>query len=559
MRDPSILLCDFFLACSLLAQVPQTGPTPKKDECRIAGMIVSLAGGEPLRKARIQLQSSDDQTRSLSTITDAGGRFELKGIEPGRYRLRVSRHGFVVQEYGQRNPDDPGTVLTLRPSQDLKDLVFRMIPSGVIAGRILDEDGDPLPSVMVDALRQVYSEGKRNLAVAGRVETNDLGEFRLFGLAPGRYFVSAVYPRSSRFVGEADTESADVHPEGYAKMYYPGTADPGKAASITIRSGEEIPSNDILMRQVLVYRVRGRVYNQVTQRPGIGTNILLVPKTRGRQWEFMDQQVGVQKSDGSFDVPDVLPGSYVLVAFWLGDGKFYTTRMPLEVGGADLEGLIVTIAPGASINGRIIWDGQRRLEKDSLNVMLEYEDVDFGPAGRARVTQGDLFTLKDIGIGNYRVNVSGQSKDSYVKEVRYGESSVLKDGLTVAHGDSASLEITLSSRGARVEGTVADEDGLPAAGVWVVLVPDMARRTQYHLYMKQSTDQYGRFLLQGIAPGDYKLFSWKEVEADAWEDPDFLAPFERKGEEISVHEGDQKNVNLVTIETKMGDANIEQP
>lgn len=554
-----LLICNIVVACSLVAQTPPEIPTPEKEQCRITGVVVSLAGDQPLKKARIQLQSNEDQTRSIFAISDGSGRFELKGIEPGRYRLRASRHGFVVQEYGQRKPDDPGAVLTLRPSQELKDLVFRMIPSGVISGRILDEDGEALPSVIVDALRQVYSEGKRNLAIAGRVETNDLGEYRLFGLTPGRYFVSAVYPRSSRFVGEPDTESGEGHGEGYAKMYYPGTADAGKAASVTVKSGDEIPSVDILLRQVLVYRVRGRVYNQLTQRPGMGTNILLVPKTHGRQWEFMDQQVDVQKSDGSFEISDVLPGSYVLVAFWLGEGKFYTTRMPVEVGGADVDGLTVTIAPGATINGRVVWDGQRRLDKDSLSVALEYLDVDFGPAGRARVTQGDSFNLKGIGEGNYRVSVSGQSKDCYIKEVRYGESSVLKDGLKVGYGESPSLEITLSSRGARVEGIVTDEDGLPAAGVWVVLIPDTMQRTQYYLYRSQNTDQYGRFLLQGIAPGDYKLFSWKEVESDAWEDPDFLALFEGKGEEISLHEGDQKTKKLVVIDAKIENGNAAQP
>jgi len=80
-------------------------------------------------------------------------------------------------------------------------------------------------------------------------------------------------------------------------------------------------------------------------------------------------------------------------------------------------------------------------------------------------------------------------------------------------------------------------------------VPDEARRSQLRLYAARTTDQYGHFDLRGIAPGDYKLFSWDQVEQNAWEDPDFLKSFEEKGEKISVQEGDSKSIDLVTINT----------
>lgn len=105
------------------------------------------------------------------------------------------------------------------------------------------------------------------------------------------------------------------------------------------------------------------------------------------------------------------------------------------------------------------------------------------------------------------------------------------------------------SRRSNVRGSVADVDNLPAVGVWVILVPDEARRSSRRLYKSTSTDQYGRFELRGIAPGDYKLFSWEEVESEAWEDPDFLKDFEKQGEKISLQEGDQKTVNVTAIRT----------
>ena len=100
------------------AQAPNKAPaTPKADECKVGGIVVKLEGSEPLRKARVQLYSQDDRTRSISVITSADGRFELKRVDPGRYKLAVSRAGFVMQEYGQKKPGDPGAILTLRPGQ----------------------------------------------------------------------------------------------------------------------------------------------------------------------------------------------------------------------------------------------------------------------------------------------------------------------------------------------------------------------------------------------------------------------------------------------------------
>jgi hypothetical protein len=124
---------------------------------------------------------------------------------------------------------------------------------------------------------------------------------------------------------------------------------------------------------------------------------------------------------------------------------------------------------------------------------------------------------------------------------------VSDDEFNVIRGTQATLEVTISSRGAHVQGTVTDADGLPAAGVWVVLVPGDARRNEFHLFKQVTTDQYGRFGIRGIAPGDYKLFSWEQVEQNAWEDPDFLKPFESKGQSVSLQEGDGKSVDLVAI------------
>jgi hypothetical protein len=552
----ALALCWVLVASTPAAQAPAqtfSSTAKKKDECSIAGTVVTLAGGEPLRKTKITLQSVNDRTHSISASTDSGGHFALKRLDPGEYRLRVGRVGFVTSEYGQRKPGDPGAILTLRPGQEIDDLIFRLVPAGVIAGHILDEDGEPLPSVEVSALREVYTEGKRNLSTTAVVETNDLGEYRLFGLPPGRYFVNALYTQWNRLGENADepAEPAEASSQGYAKMYYPGMPDAEKANTIVVKAGEEIPSIDMLMRQVLVYRIRGHVFNHITHKPGVGTNIILVPKTTGHEWEFTNQQATVQKADGSFEIAEVLPGSYVLISYWFDEGRAYSSRTAVDVGNADVDGLGVAISGGTSINGRVMWDGRPALDKDELTVTSTPEDTHFFFGAKTRVNQDNSFTLRELGEGTYTVDVSGQSKDCYIKDVAYAGSSVFNEGFTVARGSAASLEITISSHGARVQGTVTDQNSLPAPGVWVVLVPDAAHASQHRLYKQQTTDQYGHFDLRGTAPGDYRLFSWDEAEEGAWEDPDFLKPFEEKGlgEKVRVQDGDTKSINIVAIST----------
>ena len=552
MKTLSLPLVFLLLPYLSSAQAPKGTPPPKTDECKISGMVVKLPGSEPLRKARVLLQSADERTRSKSIVTDSSGHFELRGIDPGRYKLVVSRSGFVPQEYGQRKPDDPGAVLTLRPGQEVKDLLFRLIPSGVIAGRILDEDGEPLASVTVSALREVYDEGKRTLATSSAVSTDDLGEYRLFGLPPGRYFVTAVYPHWGRFGGNGDdSDSTDSPQEGYAKMFYPGTPDAAKAISIPIKAGDEVPSIEILMRQVSAYRIRGHIYNQITHKAGTETTVTLMPKRSGREWEFSNQQAIVERKDGAFTIPEVLPGSYILMAFWFDEGKTFTTRLPVDVGNADIDGIVLTISTGVNVSGHVVWDGAPNLQGTELSVLLKPRDMGWNFwGGSTRVDTENSFTLKDVSDGTYLAEISGESKDCYVKDVHYGASNALDDGFTVAKGSLANLEITISSRGARVQGAVADADGLPAAGVQVVLVPEESRRNLYRLYRTETTDQYGHFEIRGIAPGDYKLFSWEDVESGAWQDAEFLKPFEEKGEKISMQDGDQKTFNLTAMPSK---------
>ena len=469
---------------SAWAQAPSRNPPtkPPAEECSVSGMVVKLAGSEPLKTATVQLQNLEDRLQSHSTVTDVGGRFQLKGINAGRYQLSVSRNGFVTQAYGQRKPGDPGAILTLRPGQNLNDLLFRLIPSAVIAGRVINEEGDPLPWVQVSALREVYSHGKKGLDSETTVPTNDLGEYRLFDLRPGRYFIRADYKPNERVIGRGEIErTGSADQRGYVPMYYPGSPDPARAVALTVKAGEEIPSVEIPVRRVPAFVVRGRIYNLVSRRSAISYSVTLAPR-ESSQWVSLPQRdVLADAPDGSFVIPDVLPGPYTLMAFWAEEGRRYQAVQNIDVGNADLEGASLVIAPGSTLSGHITWEGKPALDADALIIFLREADGSYGYSYRARTSTTGLFTLSDVFDGRYRLAIGGQSKDSYLKAVRYGATEALENAFAVFRGTNAPLEVIVSSRGARIQGTVSDTENLPVAGVWVVLIPDEPHRDQFRL------------------------------------------------------------------------------
>jgi len=538
------------------SQAPGNSKDAKEKEatCRISGMVVKAMDGAPLKGATVRLENGEDHEHTIATKTTGDGRFELRNVPAGRYKLVVSRNGYVEMEYGQRKLSDPGAAFTLSPGQTKTEVTFNLIPAAVIAGRVFNEDGEPEPNASVTASRETYQEGRKTLTPFAQQITDDLGAFRLFGLPPGRYFVSAIERQWGKVVGDKEfsgSPSQASNEQGYAKTYYPGTPDLARAAAINVKEGEEIPGIDVALKQVLVHRIRGRVLNQVTQKPGQDMEVLLVARSKRLDWDF-GGETQVKKADGSFEISNVVPGPYTLLAYWFdpSERKMHFGSQRIDVGESDLEGMSITVGAGAAIQGRVVWDGKPSLEQDQLSIKAAMVDTVVFPGINARVDGDQQFTLKDLMDGDVRLQVSGISKDCYIRQITYGQTFVKDDVISVSKGANPALEITLSSRGARVQGSVADKDNLPAAGVWVVAVPDEARRTTLRLFKSQTTDQYGKFDLHGLAPGEYKLFAWEGIESNAWQDDDFLKPFEALGTELEVRDELAKTINLTAIATK---------
>ena len=182
----------------------QGGQTPTRDMSapqqaaatgtgRISGRVLIADTGSPVRGARVSL-TAVQLPGGRALVTDSSGLFDFAALPEGRYTLSVSKTGFVTLAYGQRRPLQPGTPLQLADGQRLQGIEMRLPRGSAIAGHVFDENGDPLPNTVVRVMRYQYQDGQRRLTMAGSGQTDDRGQYRVWGLNPGDYYVSAVMP-----------------------------------------------------------------------------------------------------------------------------------------------------------------------------------------------------------------------------------------------------------------------------------------------------------------------------------------------------------------------------
>jgi hypothetical protein len=236
------------------------------------------------------------------------------------------------------------------------------------------------------------------------------------------------------------------------------------------------------------------------------------------------------------------------------DNTRYVGRVAITVGNSNVEDVEVAIKPGVEITGSL------RLEGDSNNTDLSMTNIilqtkDFSPmggGGSGRAKPDGSFVIRSVPPDTYRLQVFGGTQTFYVKSMRAGQQDVTNGEITIIDGAPPVLSIVLSAAGGQLNGQVTAEKQGAAQGAMVVLIPSTEKRDQQQLYKTASADQYGKFSLKAIPPGDYTLLAWDNVEPGAWQDPEFLARFETQGKKISVKENDVLSADLPLL--KNGDA-----
>jgi hypothetical protein len=173
----------------------------------------------------------------------------------------------------------------------------------------------------------------------------------------------------------------------------------------------------------------------------------------------------------------------------------------------------------------------------------------FGGMSQGRLTDEGVFEIKNTPPDRYDLNIMGLPAGFYVKSIRTDQADVLLSGLDVTSGVAPRVDVVIGPNAAAVTGVVQNPNtGNASPGATVVLIPqEKERHEQPGYYRTTTSDQNGSFTLKGLTPGDYKAYAWEDLEAGAYMDPDVMKPLESKGEAVSLHESDQKKLQLTLI------------
>ena len=563
------MLCAVILG--LLAQLTNTAS--------LEGVVARLGTGEPLARATVTLARDRSPFQVLSTTTDASGRFSFPNVSPGEYRLQASHQGpYIPAEYGQRKRGERGIPITIQPGQKITEIRLELAPTGSISGRILDRDGEPLGRAEVQALQSFYQDGHRGLYPVQTVMTNDLGEYRLRLLQPGRYWIRArvLNPQEAQgqlsirppaatapfflsrstvipYVSRRALDNGAIEEYLEAPVYFPGVIDPGLATPLELGVGENPGGFDFTTASghLPAQRIRGKIINSGTGQPaGRNAAIVVVPRTPD---SLVFTAAAQSVDDGSFEIKGVTSGSYFLFATLypagsIGNPFVYSgiasARISIDVGDKDLENLPVVVVPNFKIPVRLVFEGETSDPSSTLkgNVQL-FRDlpIGFGGSQAMKFIAGAVGEIEGIGPGDYRISRSGPG---YIQSARLGSADVLKDGLHLDHQPEGFLEVVIAETTASVEGRVTDGTQAVSNAV-VVLVPPLNLRQRSNLYYVVATDGNGHFQIQPrIVPGDYKVFAWKDIEQGAWQDPEVLERYENQGQPVSVNSDSKLNIDV---------------
>ncbi|MEX2260908.1 MAG: carboxypeptidase regulatory-like domain-containing protein [Bryobacteraceae bacterium] len=531
-------------ASALSAQQPS-----QQDACRLEGRILHHTTGQPIRKATVTLIGAAGQRQSWAATSGDGGGFLFENIPPGRYQLAAERNGFVRQSYGARAGSPVGTPITLDTGQRMEGLEFKLTPQAVIVGKVVDEEGEPVTGSQIMVLRQgAYQRtGGGRMAPSGGQASNDLGEFRVANLAPGRYIVSAT-SRGGMFRGRRAIRASSEGPEErQVTTYYPGVTNAASATAIEVAPGQEVPGILIQIRKAQVFHVSGRL-SGVGENPSRSFRISLMPRTRfaspfGRGGGF-----GVVQPDGTFDIQGVQAGSYDLCVFRMIQGRQpMAARVPVVVSGANVEGLLVPVGAPLVLTGTVKMENSEEITGMRGNIMLRPSEGFAMNNASANVQADGTFRMESVGRDKYSLTFFRLPDGTFVRSARMGNLEVLDKGLDLTLVEVAPpIEIVLSTKGGMVDGTVV-VDGQPAPGRPVTLIPEPMRPDRPDLFKTANTDQSGAFSFSAIAPGEYTLYAWEENIDDSLFDPDFIKLFSDKGKRVTVRENGQSGAQLTVV------------
>ena len=516
----------------------------------IRGRVLSADSGSPVRRAQVRLTSAELRENRM-TSTDEDGRYEFRALSAGRYTLNVSKSGYVTLQYGQRRPLEPGRPLDVAEGQTVDKADFSLPRGSVIAGRVTDEYGEPISDAVLQAMRYQYVSGQRRLVSAGRQAiSDDIGQFRIFGLPPGTYVVSATIRTGGMFANSDDNTS------GYAPTYYPGTPSVAEAQRLSLALGQELAGVTFSLIPARMSRITGTVVNSQGQPLGGGMVILRTDLVGSMMMNVGNG--GQTGPDGTFTVPNVAPGEYVLEirtrprqAMAAGvDAE--SASVPVTINGQDLTGLTIVTSRGASVAGRVVFQGKSTppTSRASLQVVASSTGPDVVQMGRAfgdgRVAENGSFELRGLS-GPQLIRVTNVPSGWALKSATLNGTDITDSPYEFkGEGTISGLEIVLTDRLTDLSGTVKDSRSQPLQDYVVMTFPDDSAQwgNQSRFIRTGRPDQDGTFEIKGLPPGRYLAVALESLEQGAENDPDLLEQVRQSAKSFSLTDGQTLSIDL---------------
>jgi protocatechuate 3,4-dioxygenase beta subunit len=561
-----------------ISGVPDLGQTPAERYSSTANAhlaavsgTISDASGQPLRGAIVTLQSAHvadspgpGRMPALGAVTsDVVGRFSFSNISPGQYFLKAEHTGYLSGGYGSTRSSRTGVPLTLAAGEQLSDITIEMFVAGNVEGRVLEWDGTPIPRSTVRLLRSVHSYSVYRYLSAGSVVTDSNGDFKFSAVSPGRYFLCASplkqeQPTASKRQPQGSQESTD---EGDVTTYYAGNIDIAAATPIDVSLGQDVSGISVRLVKEPLYYLKGKVSGVVTPNDrmnvvaSLGANIVL---------PFVDKSVPVA-TDGSFDLSGLSSGWWRLEVVTERRLAILGTILA-NIDHQNLEQVAIPIQPLSDLGGVVRVEGERAQQlasdrnksgadeqKASFRLTLNPVDGRSTEVLEAKTGTDGSFNLSQAQPGRYRLSVDGGVDAVYLKSVIEDSVEMIDSGFDITGGGSRQLDVTVSLNGGRIDGSVRNADRERMPGARVTLIPRNAPE-RIDLYRVVNADQYGRFSLRGIAPGEYQLQAWEDLELGSEFDPEFTNLHSSHVQSVTVAENTYQEFSLEEITMAEADA-----
>jgi hypothetical protein len=552
----------FLLVCVALAQAPpQTppantqipplgAPAPVENlEAQIDGRVINDLNGQPLRRAFVTLRPLQAGLTATGTQTDDQGHFLLRKIVPGTYSLAAQSDQYLATTTFLRGNLRMPQSFTIASGDQINDVTFRLRPWAVMSGKIRFEDAELAVGARVEVFRASRLRGRRTYQQVGGTLTDDRGQYRIFGLQPGEYYLAASYDRalSPGFKEQprTDAQGRELPPEGFAMTFFPRTSVLSEAVPIRLNYGDERDSMDLTLRQEPKVKITGTVTSAATGQKLTTGSLILSRADDGNRASIATGAKYVFAKD-RFEIPDVVPGSYLLRAEMTEGGKNLSGQTVILVTNQDADNVDLVVS------GPKPWKGVIRLVGDKPfpsgkqpRVILEPRS-DNRPVVQATVSNTNTGMELDAAVMTddvYDVFVDNLPEDYYLSSVRAANFDVRATGLAGNQASIGPFELFLDPRGGQVLGRVFDPEKNVWSGANVMLIPDPPD-ARLQDYRSAGADQYGQFQIHGVAPGKYTLIAWLDEAPCDYFDPGALDGCRATGMPVTVDASSSQNFDF---------------